>query len=170
MTFRHGRRCVERARGQLPPVCSEGAQPSPIRPNLRCQWRCKRRCAAFTVSTISGCSPARLQAEPRQALSPDYTSASGNHYLSPDDIARFITSKRCGRGIRRHGAEDRGSGQTQVDVTDIQKFRAKFNLPAARPADDSGAQHEGSRYQQGRSGRGRSGSGVGRATWLRRHR
>ena len=70
----------------------------------------------------------------RQTLDPNYTSTSGNHYLSPDDIATIYNVKPLwSSGYDGSGQNVVIAGQTQVDVTDIQKFRARFQLPASDP-------------------------------------
>ncbi len=72
--------------------------------------------------------------KPRSVGRPKYDSSSGNHYLAPDDIGTIYNVK----GLWNAGYDGTGqkvviAGQTQVDVTDIQKFRAKFGLAAADP-------------------------------------
>lgn len=71
----------------------------------------------------------------RQALAPDYTSAtSGNHYLSPDDFGTIYNVKALwNAGYDGGGQKIVIAGQTRVALTDIQSFRAKFNLPAQDP-------------------------------------
>ena len=74
------------------------------------------------------------QLVPRQTLDPNYTSSSGNHYLSPDDIATIYNVKPLwSAGYDGSGQSVVIAGQTQVDVTDIQKFRSRFQLPASDP-------------------------------------
>jgi uncharacterized protein (TIGR03437 family) len=88
------------------------------------------------VRSIHGLHDFRMQPRslPRQALNPDYTSASGSHYLSPDDMGTIYNIKALwNAGYDGTGQKIAVAGQTQVDVTDIQKFRARFNLPASDP-------------------------------------
>ncbi|HMC61067.1 MAG TPA: S53 family peptidase [Candidatus Solibacter sp.] len=89
------------------------------------------------VRTIHGLHDFRMQprAVLRPALDPNYTSStSGNHYLSPDDLGTIYNIKALwNAGYDGTGQKVVIAGQTQVDVADIQKFRAKFQLPAADP-------------------------------------
>ena len=89
------------------------------------------------IGSIHGLNDFRMQ--PRalfhRALDPSYTSStSGNHYLSPDDLGTIYNIK----GLWNAGYDGTGqkiviAGQTQVDLADIQQFRARFQLPAADP-------------------------------------
>jgi uncharacterized protein (TIGR03437 family) len=89
------------------------------------------------VRAIHGLHDFRMQprAVLRPALNPDYTSsASGNHYLSPDDYGTIYNIKALwNAGYDGTGQKIVVAGQTRVDLTDIQNFRAKFQLPAADP-------------------------------------
>ncbi len=68
------------------------------------------------------------------ALAPDYTSASGNHYLSPDDLGTIYNIKALwNSGYDGTGQKIVIAGQTRIALTDLQQFRAKFQLPAADP-------------------------------------
>jgi subtilase family serine protease len=67
-------------------------------------------------------------------MHPDYTSSKGNHYLAPNDLATIYNmSALHAAGFDGTGQKLVIAGQTQIDVTDIQQFRAKFNLPANDP-------------------------------------
>lgn len=68
------------------------------------------------------------------ALSPKYTSSSGNHYLSPDDLATIYNI----RSLWNAGYDGTGQrivvpGQTRIDLADIQRFRTRFQTPASDP-------------------------------------
>ena len=68
------------------------------------------------------------------SVSPDYTAASGNHYLAPDDYAAIYNSAALYQtGIDGTGQKIVIVGQTDINLSDIQAFRAKFNLPASDP-------------------------------------
>ena len=69
------------------------------------------------------------------ALEPNYTSStSGSHYLSPDDYGTIYNIKALwNAGYNGSGQKIVIAGQTRVDLTDIQAFRAKFQLPASDP-------------------------------------
>src|ERR1035441_5387638 len=89
------------------------------------------------VRAIHGLHDFRMQprAVQRQTLDPHYTSgASGNHYLSPDDFGTIYNLKALwSAGYNGTGQKIVIAGQTQVALSDIQKFRSRFLLPAADP-------------------------------------
>ena len=89
------------------------------------------------VRAIHGLNDFRMQprAVMHRALDPNYTSgATGNHYLSPDDFGTIYNVKALwNAGYDGTGQKIVVAGQTRVDITDIQKFRARFLLPAADP-------------------------------------
>lgn len=66
---------------------------------------------------------------------PAYTSStSGNHYLSPDDFATIYDLKPLySAGINGAGQKLVVAGQTQINLSDIEQFRTRFNLPANDP-------------------------------------
>ncbi len=72
---------------------------------------------------------------PGAALEPNYTSStSGSHYLSPDDYGTIYNIKALwNAGYNGSGQKIVIAGQTRVDLTDIQAFRTKFQLPASDP-------------------------------------
>ena len=89
------------------------------------------------IRAIHGLNDFRMQprAVLNRTLDANYTSStSGNHYLSPDDLATIYNIK----GLWNAGYDGAGqkiaiAGQTRVDLADIQQFRAKFQLPASDP-------------------------------------
>jgi uncharacterized protein (TIGR03437 family) len=89
------------------------------------------------VRAIHGLHDFRLQPKAvlRPALDPKYTSAtSGNHYLSPDDLGTIYNIKALwNAGFDGTGQKVAIAGQTRIALSDIQSFRAKFQLPAADP-------------------------------------
>jgi uncharacterized protein (TIGR03437 family) len=89
------------------------------------------------VRAIHGLHDFRLQPKAvlRQTLDPKYTSStSGNHYLSPDDFGTIYNVKALwNAGYDGTGQKIVIAGQTDVALSDIQKFRARFLLPAADP-------------------------------------
>jgi uncharacterized protein (TIGR03437 family) len=89
------------------------------------------------VRAIHGLHDFRMQprAVLRRTLDPNYTSAaSGNHYLSPDDFGTIYNVKALwNAGYDGTGQKIVIAGQTRVDLSDIQKFRTRFLLPAADP-------------------------------------
>jgi uncharacterized protein (TIGR03437 family) len=89
------------------------------------------------VRAIHGLHDFRMQprAVLRQSLNPNYTSAvSSNHYLSPDDFGTIYNVKALwNAGYDGTGQKIVIAGQTQVDLSDIQKFRTRFLLPASDP-------------------------------------
>jgi len=66
---------------------------------------------------------------------PLYTSSnSGNHYIAPDDFATIYDLKPLySAGINGSGQKLVVAGQTQINISDIEQFRSKFNLPANDP-------------------------------------
>lgn len=98
--------------------------------------------AAFgsVVRAIEGLNDFRMKPllrTPRQqakALEPRYTSSKGSHYLAPDDFALIYNVKPLyDAGIDGSGQSIAVVGQTQINISDIQQFRSKFNLPAKDP-------------------------------------
>jgi uncharacterized protein (TIGR03437 family) len=89
------------------------------------------------VRAIHGLHDFRLRAKAvvRPLPDPKYTSgASGNHYLSPDDLGTIYNIKALwNAGYNGAGQKIVVPGQTRVDLTDIQKFRTRFQLPASDP-------------------------------------
>ncbi len=73
--------------------------------------------------------------QPRAVAHPNYTSTtSGNHYLSPDDLAGIYNIKALwNAGYDGAGQKIVIAGQTRINLADLQQFRAKFLLPAADP-------------------------------------
>lgn len=73
-------------------------------------------------------------AVPASSEQPLYTSTSGNHYIAPDDFATIYDLKPLyNAGINGSGQKLVIAGQTQVNISDIEQFRTKFNLPANDP-------------------------------------
>ena len=73
--------------------------------------------------------------QPRsKKLQSKYTSASGNHYLSPADLATIYNLKPLyDAGFTGAGQKMVVAGQTQIKLSDMQQFRTRFNLPANDP-------------------------------------
>ncbi len=90
---------------------------------------------AKAVAGIRGFNNFGLKPFHRQArIPPDFTSASGNHYLSPGDIATiFNFSPLFAAGITGKGQSIAIVGQTNVDLADIRAFRKTYGLPANDP-------------------------------------
>ncbi len=93
------------------------------------------------VQGIRGLSDFRMKPllKPRTSLvapqQPAYTSStSGNHYLSPDDFATIYDLKPLyNAGVNGAGQKLVVAGQTQINLSDIEQFRTRFNLPANDP-------------------------------------
>jgi subtilase family serine protease len=65
---------------------------------------------------------------------PDYNDGAGAHSLAPDDLAAiYDIAPLYNAGVDGTGMKIAIMGQTQIHVTDIQQFRAGFNLPANNP-------------------------------------
>jgi uncharacterized protein (TIGR03437 family) len=82
------------------------------------------------VSSIRGMNDFRLKPRLR-AAQPEMNSGSGAHHLAPDDIATIYNiAPLYQAGVDGSGQKIAVVGQTNVNVSDIQQFRSKFNLPA----------------------------------------
>jgi uncharacterized protein (TIGR03437 family) len=69
-----------------------------------------------------------------QVAGPNYTNSSGSHSLSPDDIATIYDLKPLlAAGFDGSGQTIAVIGNADVDITDIRKYRTRFNLPANDP-------------------------------------
>jgi subtilase family serine protease len=67
-------------------------------------------------------------------LRTNYTSSSGDHYLSPTDLNSIYNIKALhDAGFRGAGQSIVIPGQSRLDLADIQQFRARFGLPPADP-------------------------------------
>jgi uncharacterized protein (TIGR03437 family) len=87
------------------------------------------------VRAVHGLNDFRLKPmrSVKQAL-PQYTSASGRHYLAPDDVATvYDILPLYSAGYDGAGQKIAVVGQTQVAIADIQQFRTSFGLPANDP-------------------------------------
>jgi len=72
-----------------------------------------------------------LQPRFKEAAAPQMTLSSGSHRLAPDDIATIYNiAPLYAAGIDGTGQKIAVVGQTAIDQSDIDKFRANFNLPA----------------------------------------
>lgn len=93
---------------------------------------------AGIVSAITGLNDFR----PRPALvrrdaaqpQPDFTDGSTNHFLAPSDFgAIYDVNPLYSRGIDGTGQKIAVAGQSDIQLGDIQQFRALMNLPAVNP-------------------------------------
>ena len=67
-------------------------------------------------------------------MRPFYTDGSGNHFLSPDDLATiYDISPLYNAGVNGTGTKLVIVGQTDIVMSDITNFRAGFNLPTNNP-------------------------------------
>ncbi len=85
------------------------------------------------ISDIHGLNDFRLRPLGVRNLSysPDYTSSDGSHYLSPDDLVTiFDVPLLYQAGFSGAGQKIVIAGQTAITLSDIQAFRARFNLSA----------------------------------------
>src|SRR5581483_2649389 len=85
------------------------------------------------VRSIRGLNDFRFRAR-AHASKPDYTSARGNHYLAPNDVALIYNfNSLYSAGFDGAGQTIMVAGQSQVKLSDVQTFRSRFNLAAADP-------------------------------------
>jgi subtilase family serine protease len=69
-----------------------------------------------------------------QKIAPDLTTASGAHYLAPDDMATiYDLSALYKAGYDGTGQKLVIAGQTDIDLADIRGFRSTFGLAAKDP-------------------------------------
>ena len=88
------------------------------------------------VRGIHGLHDFRLKPSQRPGAGsvPNYTSASGNHYLAPNDIATiYNVNPLYAAGMDGSGQKLVVVGQTQINLSDIQFFRTRFGLPPNDP-------------------------------------
>ena len=87
------------------------------------------------VRGIQGLHDFRLKPRSRsQSVLPDYTSASGHHYIAPDDFATIYDVKPLlAAGIDGTGQKLVIVGQTAINLSDLQQFRTTYNLPGQDP-------------------------------------
>ncbi|MDE3196450.1 MAG: Ig-like domain repeat protein [Acidobacteriota bacterium] len=87
---------------------------------------------AGAISGVAGLDDFRLKPLYRR-LAPKLTSGR-YHYLAPDDLATiYDASPLYQKGIDGSGQKVAILGQTDLDLSDLQAFRAMFNLPGADP-------------------------------------
>src|SRR5581483_6706363 len=68
------------------------------------------------------------------AAQPNYTTGSDHHYLAPGDVATIYNIAPLHQaGITGKGEKVAVVGQTSIDISDIQKFRSSYALPASSP-------------------------------------
>ncbi len=85
---------------------------------------------ANVVSSIRGLNDFRLKPRFRQPVL-QTTNGGGVHQMAPDDFAAiYDVTPLYQAGVNGVGQSLVVVGQTDIDVSDIQKFRAKFNLSA----------------------------------------
>lgn len=94
---------------------------------------------ANVVMGLRGLSDFRLKpllkkgASLPENLNPEYT-VTGQHNLAPDDFATiYDVTPLYQAGINAAGQTLVVVGQTDINLSDIQAFRSKFNLPASDP-------------------------------------
>jgi len=79
----------------------------------------------------------RLRALPAKpaGAKPDYTTGPGQtHYLAPDDFATiYDITPLYAAGIDGAGQKIAIAGQIEINLSDIEEFRTRFNLPANDP-------------------------------------
>ena len=85
------------------------------------------------IGEIRGLDDFRLKPPHIQAVTPNYTSG-GSHYLAPDDLAAiYDITPLYKAGFDGTGQKLVIVGQTDINVADINGFRAQFGLPAKPP-------------------------------------
>jgi uncharacterized protein (TIGR03437 family) len=70
----------------------------------------------------------------RREIDPEMTTGGGSHRIAPDDLATiYDISPLYQAGIDGSGQKIAVVGQTDINLSDIQTFRSKFNLPPSDP-------------------------------------
>jgi uncharacterized protein (TIGR03437 family) len=83
------------------------------------------------VLSIRGLNDFRPKARVQK---PKYTSAHGNHYLAPNDVAAiYDILPAYAAGVNGSGQKIVVAGQSDVPLTDLQNYQAAFNLTGNLP-------------------------------------
>ncbi len=86
---------------------------------------------ASITSGFVGLHDFHLQPRLKSPSTPAMTSGSGAHQIAPDDFAAiYDVAPLYAAGIDGTGQSIAVVGQTDIDTSDIQSFRSKFNLSA----------------------------------------
>ncbi|HEY3840906.1 MAG TPA: protease pro-enzyme activation domain-containing protein, partial [Bryobacteraceae bacterium] len=87
------------------------------------------------VGGIHGLNNFRLKAHlSMREVTPSDTTASGHHYIAPDDFAAIYDLQPLyAAGFNGAGQKLVIVGQTALQLTDLQQFRAAYNLPGGDP-------------------------------------
>lgn len=92
---------------------------------------------AGVVRSVRGLNDFRLKSAKhlrRSQLAPEYTSSRGEHYLAPADLATIYNmTPLYNAGINGSGQTIAIAGQTRINLSDIEKFRSTYGLPANDP-------------------------------------
>src|SRR6185312_9986809 len=92
---------------------------------------------AGIVKSIRGLNDFRMKPalhRPREVWKPNYTSAHGNHYLAPNDVATIYNiAPAFAAGIDGSGQKIVVAGQSTINVADIQTFQTAFNMTPNLP-------------------------------------
>ena len=94
------------------------------------------RALSSVVLGVRGLNDFRPHPRPhlKQVKSAFTSSISGNHFLAPDDFATIYNLKPLyNKGIDGTGQKIAIVGQSDIQITDIQKFRSVSGLPASDP-------------------------------------
>jgi uncharacterized protein (TIGR03437 family) len=86
------------------------------------------------VRGFGGLHNFRLKPRSRVSQRPAYTTSSGDHQIAPDDFATiYNVAPLYDAGIDGTGQTLVVVGQTDINLSDIQTFRSKYNLPVMDP-------------------------------------
>jgi len=89
---------------------------------------------ADVVSELHGLNDFHPKPPRIRRIHPNYTASGGVHYLAPDDLAAIYDIAALYRaGIDGTGQKLAIAGQTDINLTDIEGFRAEFGLAAKDP-------------------------------------
>jgi uncharacterized protein (TIGR03437 family) len=88
----------------------------------------------FRPQSMLRMAPVQPIDTPPHAGAPGYNNSAGNHFLAPDDLATiFNIAPLYNAGIDGTGQTLVIAGETDVNMSDLAAFQARFNLPPNLP-------------------------------------
>ena len=86
------------------------------------------------IHNIRGLNDFKMKPRLGRRVQPRNNSGTGYHFLAPDDFATiYDVVPLYSAGINGTGQKIAVAGQIQVNLSDIEQFRTRFNLPANDP-------------------------------------
>jgi len=95
-------------------------------------FQLQRDAATGQMTRLAELAPSQKGVSARAV--PNFTSVSGNHYLTPGDYARiYNTQPLLNEGVNGTEVPIAIVGRTDINLSDVQAFRQIFGLPANDP-------------------------------------